>query len=172
MNRKIILAAAVVVVLIVIAFVFLRGEPTEALRFETRTEEGKLVLYQVDNAGNSTKTGLTIDQPASGAFDPSLVILVSPDHEQAAFNVWNNNELKWEIYIADIDGKNMKSIAKQEVGEGNGELNVDSLAWAADGKRITYFESQIKEDLTLEKVTYEVDIETGQKTLVSRTSGE
>jgi hypothetical protein len=144
--------------------------------FEARKENGKMVLYKVYSDGTSQKTGLEVTLVKAGTYEVPVKIVVSPDKTKATFNKWNNTTLKTEIYVSNVDGTNVKLLTQQEVGEGSGGLNQDSLAWSSDGKYITYFEAQLTcegncqtpDDTINMKVTYQVNVATGEKKVTSK----
>jgi hypothetical protein len=101
---------------------------------------------------------------------------LSPDNTKMAYVKWNDAISKAEVLTSNIDGSNEKIIATQEVGEGNGELDKDSIEWSDDGKYVTYNESQLTcqencqspSDASNMKVTYSVNIETGEKKITAK----
>lgn len=142
---------------------------------EVKKENGKMVLYKVYSDGTSQKTGLEVTLVKAGTYEVPVKIVVSPDKTKAVFNKWNNTTLKTEIYVSNIDGTNTKLLTQQEVGEGSGGLNQDSLVWSSDSKYITYFESQIACEagcapgsVISYKVTYQVNLATGEKKVISK----
>jgi len=143
--------------------------------FDVRKESGKMILYKTYSDGTSQKTGLEITSVKVGTYEVPVNIVVSPDKTKTVFNKWNDNILKTEIYISDIDGRNTRLLTQQEVGEGSGGLNQDSLAWSADGKYITYYESVITceggcdpNQPNSAKIYYQVNVATGEKKVISK----
>jgi ABC-type Na+ efflux pump permease subunit len=143
--------------------------------FESKKENGKMVLYKVMN-GASTKTGLVVTITKAGTAEVLVNIVVSPDQTKAVYNQWDESGSGQDIYVSDTDGKNSKKLASQEVGDGNGSLNQSSLQWSSDGKYITYSEGVLTcdenckspADFTGMKVTYQVNVATGAKEELSR----
>ena len=152
-------------------------EPTIS-NFEVKKENGKMILYKVYSDDSSEKTGLEVVLVKAGTYEIPIKIIISPNKTKAVFNKWNNTSLKTEIYISNIDGTDTKFLTKQEVSEGSGGLNQDSLAWSSDGNSITYFESQLTcaencknpGDFISMKVTYQVNGVTGEKKVLSKES--
>ena len=147
--------------------------------FEARKENEKMVLYKIYSDGTSRKTGLEITLVKAGTSEEPVKIVVSPNKTKAVFGKWNNTILKTEIYVSNIDGSNVKLLTQQEVGEGGGELNQNSLAWSSDGKYITYYESVITceggcdpNQSSSEERYYQVNIATGEKEIVSITTND
>lgn len=144
--------------------------------FEDRKENGEMVLYKVYSDGTSQRTGLKVTLVKAGETEVSVKIVVSPDKTMAAFNNWNEVGYTTQIYISNINGSNTRILVpRSEVGEGQGGINQNSLAWSLDGKYITYFESQlaceagcVPGSVISYKVTYQVNVATGEKKVISK----
>lgn len=138
--------------------------------FEARREDGQMILYQVSSDSGWQKTGLAVDI----IDDVSVKIIVSPDKTKAVFNKWDNISLQMMIYISNIDGTDVQFLAKQEVGEGSGGMEQDSIVWSDDGQYVSYFEKQITcgetcqnpGDFVLVDVYYQVNVATGEKKII------
>jgi len=129
---------------------------------------GQVVLAQQETDGTVKETGLRVPYEF-GASAPWVV--VSPDKTKVVYASWEN--VHYVLYVADIDGSKVRKIAEQEVPEGSGGLNVQSIQWSQDGTRITYEESgaTCKEgcDHPVQVLMhYSVDVSTGKKTLLSK----
>lgn len=109
--------------------------------------------------------------------DSDIKNVISPDSTKVAFFKLNNDIIKKELFVSNVDGSNLKKIATQASPEGQGVLVEESLSWSADGKSITYKENQVTcregckgpEDWITMQVTYKVDIANGSKTVISET---
>lgn len=148
--------------------------------FETRKEGNQIVLYKLMSDGTSVKTGLQVPlsncgQNADGStFYCPENIVVSPDNTKAVYSTWKN--VYYEIFVSNPDGTQSKKIAQQEVPEGSGGLNVQTLKWSSDGKFVTYQESGLRNFGTLPSgdpdfrsvlITYQVNIAAGAKVKLS-----
>lgn len=126
---------------------------------------------------------LTSDQvddndPDSPSADIPEKTAFSPDNTRIAFVRWNDALAKAEVFIANSDGSDKRLIAQQDIGEGSGELDQDSIEWSADGKYITYSETrsdctddycQSPSDGKNMQVRYKVNVQTGEKKIISQT---
>ena len=139
----------------------------------------KLTPADIQPTANNTAT--TGTQQSSPALDEAISEVpqksaLSPDNTKIAYAKWDASISKTEIFIANADGSNEKLIATQVVGDGNGELDKDSIEWSADGKYVTYFETQMTcegncqnpADAVNLKITYQVNIETGEKNISAK----
>ncbi len=149
---------------------------TSSVSFEARREGDNEVLYKVTQTGAGKtyeKTGLVVAYDWDPSFAGEISVVVSPDQKKAVFDKWSDTLYGLVLYVADIDGSNMRQIATQEVGEGSGGLNGETILWT-DSSHITYKEYSIiceadcGTNPSSRTTTYQVNVETGQKTVVER----
>lgn len=156
----------------VITKTLVKNEPAKIISsFQSKKENGKMVLYKLYPDGTFEKSGLEVVYDWPSTYTVEVNIVISPDKTKAVYNKWNTDNLKMEIYVSDIDGKNIKKIAEQEVPEGSGELNQNSLIWT-DDEHITYYETSANgEGKITPKIIdtyYKVDVVSGSKTVISK----
>jgi hypothetical protein len=118
------------------------------------------------------ESGLRVPYDATGTYRGSIIRL-SPNRQHALYTTWEN--VHTIIYIANPDGSEVRKLAEQQVPEGSGGLNVDSIMWSDDSQYFTYDEIGLQclttcdspGDLTAVTTTYEVDIASGERTVIS-----
>lgn len=132
---------------------------------------GEVVLVQKNSNGMRNETGLRIPYDITGAYSGVYRVVFSSSKKQVLYTAWEDTKVK--IYVSDLYGSHVRKIAEQEVGEGSGELIVNSIEWSQDEKRVTYTETSshceadcLPEDIKLIQTKYIVDVESGEKKVV------
>lgn len=108
--------------------------------------------------------------PYSFAAEPATRALSSPNGEKVAYITWE--DAAFVFYVTDTEGSFSKQISRQHVGEGSGEVDLNSFQWA-DDEFISYHElslecplttCQTPDDFVLTTYAYKVNVTTGEET--------
>jgi hypothetical protein len=135
---------------------------------------GRLGLFKEYPDGFLRDAGVSVPYDITGTHPDTSLILLSPDKTKVVYTVWENAHIV--IYVAGVDGTGVKKIAEQDVPEGSGALDVNSIRWSDEGSRITYNEDGLKcmkksclepNDFTDVTVSHSVDINTGNQSVVN-----
>ena len=126
--------------------------------------------------GSREKTGLAVSYDWDPNYKVNVNIVVSPDQKKAVYNKWAG--VAMYIYISEIDGRNVRELAVQEIPEGSGGLNAQSITWSPDSQYITYEETGVAcpgncespEDFAPQIIIYRVNVVTGNKLIVSKST--
>ena len=161
-------------------------EPNQAktvISFEKKKEGENIVLYKTYSNGSSARTGLEVPIYCNGDANycktyagQNIEIVTSPSQTKAAVRVWGQTPM-WGngticdlLIVANINGTGRKEVARV-CREGSGGMAVNSIQWSDDEKYLQYAEvggDGFADPPTRTITTYQVDIETGTKTLLSK----
>jgi hypothetical protein len=134
---------------------------------------GRIILLDKYDNGLTRETGFDIPYDISGIYPGTSFVWISPDKNKVVYSVWENAHIS--LYVSALDGSKARKIADQEVPEGSGSLIVNSIRWSTDSSKIIYSEDGQKcvklvcvnpEDFSDIRITYSVDISSGNKSIV------
>ena len=155
------------------------------ISFEKKKEGENIVLYKTYSDGSALKTGLEVPIYCNGDASycktyvgQNIEIVMSPNKIKAAVRVWGQTPV-WGngtvcdlLVVASIDGSSRKEVARV-CREGSGGMAVNSIKWSDDEKYVQYAEvggSGFVDPPIRITTTYQIDLETGAKTLISKKS--